>query len=80
MITALEKIDSSGGKVVYNAPLLMPEAIMKEYGTAQMNDLLSECLHSTPESSRWTHMQSAWLTVVTSTRHCVYLRAISRLV
>ncbi|KAH6616147.1 amidase signature domain-containing protein [Chaetomium sp. MPI-SDFR-AT-0129] len=49
MINAMEKIGRSGGKVVYNAPLLMPESIMREYGTAQMSDLLTHDISFTFE-------------------------------
>ncbi len=50
MIDAMKKIDSSGGHVTYNAPLLMPKAIKEEYGTAEMDGLLSECLRLTSKS------------------------------
>lgn len=42
MINAMEQIDSSGGKVVYNAPLLMPGAIMKQTVWHSSNDGSSE--------------------------------------
>ncbi|KAK4197711.1 amidase signature domain-containing protein [Triangularia verruculosa] len=44
MINAMKKIDNLGGKVSYNAPLLMPDAIMEKYGTAKIGALLTHDL------------------------------------
>lgn len=49
MIDALKKVESSGGKVTYNAPLLMPCQLMDQYQTAPLGAIFSE--HSSAASS-----------------------------
>lgn len=49
MINALKKIESLGGKVTYDAPLLMPGQLMDRYQTALLGAIFSE--HASAASS-----------------------------
>lgn len=42
MINALKKIGNFGGKVKYNAPLLMPADVMGQYKTVPIGEIFSE--------------------------------------
>lgn len=50
MLDAMKKVEDAGGKVSYNAPLLLPKAVMEKYNTVSFGVLQGVCPMGDPRS------------------------------